>query len=273
MDDEIYEEVRLVGKIDPASAIHFRDELIRTIDFGTNPKKFTFQPSREDLKSSRIVIWHRPIWEAATRGHECFEQVPQVAIGVLNDWTAFFLDDSDWCGDHDKGRWSPMAFVRAEPLTNRLFLVLPIHENMKITWFCTAFSDIGFQQAKQINKPESRLLQSYMTRLCAEIAFLQQPFVNAVPHVFSRPDRRRAAKANRPLPDVRIVRLRKSESKCIASDGSAREYSCHWLVGAHWRRPNERMKEQRPVYVRPYVKGPSDKPFKSPTSTVYVAVR
>jgi len=43
-------------------------------------------------------------------------------------------------------------------------------------------------------------------------------------------------------------------------------------VGAHWRRPNRRMKEQRPVFVHGYVKGPDDKPLKA-KETIYRARR
>lgn len=110
--------------------------------------------------------------------------------------------------------------------------------------------------------------------LLAGLSFLQQEFVEERPQVLAdRPTRRRLEAAGASLPAVRTVAFRKAAPSSDDPAGERGPYDCHFLVGAHWRKPSARMLEPRPVFVRPYVKGNTDKPFKPPQETVKVVKR
>lgn len=110
--------------------------------------------------------------------------------------------------------------------------------------------------------------------LLAGLSFLQQEFVEERPlRVTDRAERRRLEAKAGTLPDVRTVAFRKAAHDSEDPAGQRGPYDCHFLVGAHWRRASPRMKEPRPVYVRPYVKGNLEKPFRPPQTTVKVVKR
>jgi hypothetical protein len=73
-----------------------------------------------------------------------------------------------------------------------------------------------------------------------------------------------------------VVVLRRSEASTGVSsvDAVARDYSCQWLVGGHWRQQYyPSTNEHRPIWIEPYVKGPEDKPFRAPAETVFAVAR
>ena len=76
-----------------------------------------------------------------------------------------------------------------------------------------------------------------------------------------RPSRAVRRRARRAIQTVRVIRLRVTDYSGLG--GSRRtDWSHRWLVSGHWRNqwlPSEQ--RHRPVWVSPYVKGPSDKPF------------
>lgn len=83
----------------------------------------------------------------------------------------------------------------------------------------------------------------------------------------SRPVRKRAGRLdpNRPIPDVRVVQLRRYRQPNdgeVDPDQRGREYSHRFIVGGHWRKqwyPSEQ--RHKPRWIAPYVKGPDDKPL------------
>lgn len=86
--------------------------------------------------------------------------------------------------------------------------------------------------------------------------------------------RTQRAGINGDLADVQVVTLRKvhrtesDPADLNDADETARiEWSHRWLVAGHWRwQPcGPGRTERRLTYVRPYVKGPEDKPLKTPT--------
>lgn len=75
--------------------------------------------------------------------------------------------------------------------------------------------------------------------------------------------RRAAERAGMPS-EVKVVTLRRPEPKVRFGDVVAHpvEWSHRWLVSGHWRRYwSERDGRVKVVWVRPHIKGPSDKPF------------
>ena len=109
----------------------------------------------------------------------------------------------------------------------------------------------------------------------AAIRFLREKFVEPKQQFLPRPERRRAEKSGSPIPEIRTVllRARSTDMTSTMTDEQRREYACHFLVSSHWRKPNRRMKEQRPVFVASYVKGDTEKPFRAPRETIYHVVR
>src|SRR5215831_8375448 len=101
------------------------------------------------------------------------------------------------------------------------------------------------------------------TSIASQLAFMNLEIVTAEPVQHPRQMRRAAERENQPLPDIRVITLRKQHTERKASDPSGIEYSCQWLVGAHWRNqwfPST--EEHKPVYIAPYIKGPEGKPFR-----------
>jgi hypothetical protein len=87
----------------------------------------------------------------------------------------------------------------------------------------------------------------------------------------SRPVRKRAMKLdpNRPIPDVRVVQLRRHRQKG-EHDGEhgSIEYTHRFLVSGHWRKqwyPSEQ--RHKPKWIFPYIKGPEDRPFQAKNTT------
>ena len=90
-----------------------------------------------------------------------------------------------------------------------------------------------------------------------------------------RPARRRLAKENSllTLSKIRVVRLRRESGESEHGAPGSVEWSHRWLVSGHWRNqwlPS--IKAHRLQWIRPFVKGPSDKPF-VPQRTVHVLER
>lgn len=102
----------------------------------------------------------------------------------------------------------------------------------------------------------------------------QQLIPNTSSQQASRPVRKRHQRAfpGRPIPDVRVVELRRKRPPRHADEeiNGGREYSHQWWVNGHWRRqwyPSEG--RHKPKYIVGYVKGPEDKPFQA-KDTAYI---
>jgi hypothetical protein len=120
----------------------------------------------------------------------------------------------------------------------------------------------------------------------AALNFLASKVFVTVPSHTDRAVLRRAARSQALKPQwdhTNVVTLRKAERIKHESDEeeTQREWSCHWLVGAgtggFWRRQpvkndlGQWVHEWR--WIRPYIKGDLDKPFKSPSKRVYNVAR
>jgi hypothetical protein len=90
-----------------------------------------------------------------------------------------------------------------------------------------------------------------------------------------------ARKKRRKLnPILKVVTLRRMEQDRHREQGQEhidREYHWQWLVRGHWRR--QPYKDglggivYKNIFIEAYIKGPQDKPLKSPTPTLFVARR
>lgn len=111
--------------------------------------------------------------------------------------------------------------------------------------------------------------------LLAGLSFLKEEFVEKRPEPVNLPraTRRRLEADAGALPEIRVIAFRRAAHDPEDPAGTRGPYDCHFLVGAHWRRANARMADQRPVFVRSYVKGDTTKPFKPPQQVIKVIKR
>lgn len=72
-------------------------------------------------------------------------------------------------------------------------------------------------------------------------------------------------------PTVQVVKLRRAE---YVQHGSVDvDWSCRWMVRSHWRTYNRGLGDERTVLIPSYIKGPDDKPLKTPTARVFEVLR
>jgi len=137
----------------------------------------------------------------------------------------------------------------------------------------------GFEQRRLASDgPTGPRYVAVMRFLASAFAFVSQGIVTARPVRAERHAAKRVAREGwSPEPLIRVIQLRRAERAAHEpSDGSApREWSCQWVVRGHWRQQvwGEGRKGRRPIWITPYVKGPDDKPLKTPRATVFAVVR
>ena len=102
--------------------------------------------------------------------------------------------------------------------------------------------------------------------LLATWLLIAQKAAETVPAEIDKTVRKRYARANRPLPDVRIVRIRahtqrEDTAATVASTGRA--YTSRVWVSGHWRNQayGKGRALRRPVYIHPFLRGPDDAPI------------
>lgn len=105
-------------------------------------------------------------------------------------------------------------------------------------------------------------------------AFIRQECVSIQNQMASRPIRRHLPQGYTAKPAIRIIQLRRRNAPTNGKESQSRDYACRWLVKGHWRNQfYARSNTHRPLFVPAYVKGPDDKPFKHPKSSIFAVVR
>lgn len=115
--------------------------------------------------------------------------------------------------------------------------------------------------------------------ISACLSFIEQNILIA-PHIeVPRSTRRRMPpKEILPIePFVHVVQLRRKiyqEPSHVQPSANPAEWSCQWFVRGHWRQqwyPGSKI--HKPKWIAPYVKGPEDKPLKTPRTTLFAVTR
>lgn len=150
------------------------------------------------------------------------------------------------------------------------YLMWPWKESESIQQTLAWFHNKNNERNQQLHRELS------MRFLLAACAWLQQRIVTISRGVVERHRRKQLAREHEaPLPsDVKVIQLRRLESpsRLPSAGGELIDWSCRWIVNGHWR--NQPYKEDHKlIYIMPFVKGPSDKPLKVPTHTVYQVSR
>ncbi len=108
--------------------------------------------------------------------------------------------------------------------------------------------------------------------LLATWLLVAQKAAETIPADVHKAIRKRYTRANRPLPDVRIVRIRAhtqpDDTTNTAATGTGRTYTSRVWVTGHWRNQayGKDRALRRPVYIHPFLRGPEDAPIKLSTT-------
>jgi hypothetical protein len=112
--------------------------------------------------------------------------------------------------------------------------------------------------------------------IIAALAWLSQKVIVTSPGQVERHVRKRNERAlNKPLGELRVVNLRKKEYQHqedgVFESEAHRQLSCQFHVSGHWRNQawGTAHTQRRLTWIDSYVKGPSDKPFRTPQKKVY----
>lgn len=102
--------------------------------------------------------------------------------------------------------------------------------------------------------------------MLAASVWLNQRVITSEPGHIERHERKRIAKQIGREPQVRVVQLRRQETRHETSESAATEthWNCQWVVDGHWRNQafGSHMSQRRLTWIDPYLKGPEDKPLK-----------
>lgn len=234
------------------------------------------------IRLSSVVLWEMDLFNAAVSGARSFQEqsASRLDFNAPELWIANFdipvLDSQS----------ARESLDIPEHLFFHAFLIVPIGATgvLQVLIYSTTeqsalppnpdAKDLLAFRAMRFQLFGSDLLNEYLPIVACR-RFMELEFVSRQRQVLPRHIRRAADQKRRPpLPEINVVTLRRTARDTHASEGGeARDYSCQWMVSGHWRKPSPQMKEPRPVYVRPYVKGPEDKPLRQPRGTIYAVNR
>jgi hypothetical protein len=126
----------------------------------------------------------------------------------------------------------------------------------------------------ELSKADSQMRATVVGRfVMAGLAWLSQRIAVAESQNIERHKRKRLFREYGVIPDTKVVRLRRSDSRDSQSAGGNTEWSCRWVVNGHWRNQPYKDNQRKLIYILPYVKGPDDKPLKAPSTTVFAVSR
>ncbi len=136
----------------------------------------------------------------------------------------------------------------------------------------TGVDEHGYVRASELTTVGVLFMARFFIAGCVWLR--QRVLVHTVGHIERHRRKQLAREHHAPAPiDVKVIQLRRSEAHTHQKDDAQDvEWSCRWVVGGHFR--NQPYKDRREtIYISPFVKGPSDKPLRIPSRTVYEVSR
>jgi hypothetical protein len=138
-------------------------------------------------------------------------------------------------------------------------------------------SDVRASDKEPLNQSEKYDIAFLASVFGTLSLFAKQRLLTSERQQVDRHARKRIAK-EAPLvdPTVRVVKLRTRETISHDADrGEAHvDWACRWMVRGHWRQqffPSR--KAHQPIWITPHIKGPDDKPLRTPRATVFAVVQ
>lgn len=291
--DAEYSEHYLPPIADPRNSELYRREIVH---FCTDFKLRKEMARLADCQTSEIydigqmcqqatlVLWSMELWNTACKGSEIFLD-QNFEEDMLYPQTQMWVPDRDMYLQPEvqealdtKGRdtlWAVLLHTYKGNLMTFPFFIKKMQTKEEVAEFnADPRRGVPFVIPMPVLagcKPIFRWQADYL----AMMNFMNLEVVVNEQYVHPRPERRRAQKANVQLPDIRVIKLRKTYHASIPGEAKSDfEYSCHWLVRGHWRwQWYPSTQNHAPKFVVPCVKGDLDKPFKAPTETIYAVVR
>lgn len=205
-----------------------------------------------------VAVWDGEIWDIATVGHEAFNGLGRVEKSFAQQlWVWRNRPPKDFpCS-------VPGYVLQAVIVTPGgalcAFAGEECHENHLVRPLFVEIADTA---------PE-------FNALVAAMQFQKLPFVHTREIELSSQYREVVQAAGFELPSIRSILLRRSKKEFDADSCESVKWACRWLVSGHWRRLKEPRKSDgaRITYITPYLKGPENKPLRSPRPSLYVVVR
>jgi len=105
--------------------------------------------------------------------------------------------------------------------------------------------------------PDKPIGNEALGTLIATWLLMGQPIVTTLPEPLPRQTRRALQRANLPVPEVRVVKLRQPKHPHAEAEAAGRTYTKRWVVRGHWRNqwyPSRN--DHRPIYIPTHIKGP-----------------
>lgn len=236
------------------------------------------------MRDAAIIVWKYDLWRAALSGSEVF-------VGHRISETTPIAPLQLWLVDRDLKINMPDLFPDWEKYVQVAFLVSMAPRLQTVTLSTFMAPDQNHWDELLINSGGSIPIYAWTMPLAwnepardkeiasfvAILEFLKLKVVDVRPHMESRQVRRQLARHGKKPEDVRVVSLRRTAHGTLhEGPGEHRdvEWSCQWIVSGHWREQwYPSAGQHRPVFVAPYIKGPEDKPLKSPGEKIYAVVR
>lgn len=228
------------------------------------------------VRSSRIVLWTDEMFNLALGGEEQF-------VGTKTPTVTFPRSEFWSMGDHEFGVMTGAeGHVTNPPEGSRLgqfFLYSALFkgdtEAAHSLCGCYIFriDNDDLPHLRFIPIPRDVPAAEVWCLFLAGRAFMDLKLAAQEPVLLPRATRRRMAREDKPIPDIRIVQLRQRESS--DNHSGSREYHHKWIVQGHWRRLHEPRKEDgaEVTFVHAYVKGPEHAPLLQPRQSVYAVSR
>jgi hypothetical protein len=230
----------------------------------------------DKLTTSKVIIWKLDMFELAQKGMENFVGLTDLPSELESD----VLTSQFWYFDNFH---IPIGYT-AEPN-----LLPPNSQCEALSLFSD--SEIGIVGVHFFNSPSScqfravRLslpLTSSMAPFIALSKFMRLKIASMDQLTLPRSSRRRMARANEPIPDIRIIQLRACEStQGMSAEGRKLRHRAIWS-GGWWRLPEPLKHDSKisggkkgdlVVWHRPHVRGPEGAPLLPPRESVYVVAR
>lgn len=248
------------------------------------------------IRQSSVVLWKEDLRKAATNGYKLFVDRP-FEISLVKFQPQFWVYEVDidigYADDREDKRnrllpeWYGIAAVLISQLSGietAITIMQPnidripqdILQKVRLTFARSGFAEEIAPRLVVIELNQKVSNSSWSATIAAQLEFMNLEITDVESVHHSRQMKRAAERDNLTLPDLRVVTLRKKRVEAYHSTGAREmEWSCQWLVGAHWRNQwFPKSGEHRPVYIMPYVKGPDNKPFRENNSEkIFVVAR
>lgn len=143
-------------------------------------------------------------------------------------------------------------------------MVWPFEDNWDSDW-----------QGRKGSDEEHALLSRAHAYVFAFLAFIAQRLAATSITKAPRATRKRLANAHFPGEGLfKVVTLRAREASHTNQEPTPVDWSCRWIVRAHWRnQPYPSLGIYKPKLIPSHVQGPEDKPLKKPASSIFAVVR